>query len=216
MTDVPEHPKIYHITHVDNLAKIAESGELLSDAKRIEFDLACQVVGMSDIKQRRLEELSVKCHPGTKVGEYVPFYFCPRSVMLFILFRGNHPDLTYDGGQRPIVHLEADLRNVVAWANAHQRKWAFSDCNAGARYARFWASLGDLANIAWDAIEDSDFSDPVVKEGKQAECLIYGTFPWELVESIGVHNAEIATQIKKTLVDTEHTPTVNVKKEWYY
>jgi len=53
----------------------------------------------------------VKCHPGTKVGQYVPFYFCPRSIMLYILHRGNHPDLDYREGQGPILHLQADSRN---------------------------------------------------------------------------------------------------------
>jgi ssDNA thymidine ADP-ribosyltransferase, DarT len=28
------------------------------------------------------------------VGEYVPFYFCPRSITLFLLHKGNHVDLT--------------------------------------------------------------------------------------------------------------------------
>jgi hypothetical protein len=75
------------------------------------------------------------CHPGTKVGEYVPFYFCPRSIMLFLLHKGNHVDLTYRGGQRPIVHLEADLRTVVEWADSIERRWAFGNRNAGARYS---------------------------------------------------------------------------------
>jgi hypothetical protein len=73
---------------------------------------------MSEIKRRRLEELEVDCHPGTKVGAYVPFYLCPRSMMLFLLHKGNHVDLTYTGGQRPIVHLQADLRRVVEWAES--------------------------------------------------------------------------------------------------
>ena len=68
---------------------------------------------MSGIKRRRLEDLEVYCHPGTKVGDYVPFYFCPRSVMLFVIHRANHPELTYREGQGPIVHLEADLPSVI-------------------------------------------------------------------------------------------------------
>ena len=108
----PKDPKIYHITHLDNLPQIVDS-VLWSDAERIRRALNRTVVGMSEIKRRRLEELEVECHPGTKVGEYVPFYFCPRSIMLFLLYRGNHPDLTYRGGQSPIVHLEADLRAGV-------------------------------------------------------------------------------------------------------
>ena len=72
---------------------------------------------MSEIKRRRLEELDVKSHPGTKVGQYVPFYFCFRSIMLYLLYQGNHPELTYRGGQRPIIHLEADFNATVEWAN---------------------------------------------------------------------------------------------------
>jgi hypothetical protein len=53
-------------------------------------------VGMSEIKENRMR-LSVKCHDGDTVGEYVPFYFCPRSIMLF---KANHPGLTYRGGDR--------------------------------------------------------------------------------------------------------------------
>ena len=115
MAQVPTHPKIYHITHVRNLPQIVEAGVLWSDAKRIELGLSCDVVGMSHIKQRRLREIEVSCHEGTHVGDYVPFYFCPRSIMLYILHMGNHPDLNYNGGQRPILHLQADLHAVVEW-----------------------------------------------------------------------------------------------------
>ena len=56
-------------------------------------------IGMSAIKERRLG-LPVVCHPGDHVGGDVPFYFCPRSIMLFLINRANHPDLVYRGGQR--------------------------------------------------------------------------------------------------------------------
>ena len=74
----PKNPKIYHSTHLNNLPQIVDS-VLWSDAERIRRALNCTIVGMSEIKRRRLEELEVDCHLCTKVGEYVPFYFCPRS-----------------------------------------------------------------------------------------------------------------------------------------
>jgi hypothetical protein len=128
----PKNPKIYHITHLENVPQIVDR-VLWSDSERIRRALNCRIVGMSEIKRRRLEELEVDCQPGTKVGDYVPFYFCPRSIMLFLLHRGNHPDVTHRGGQRPIVHLEADLHAVVAWADSVPRRWAFSNGNAALR-----------------------------------------------------------------------------------
>lgn len=83
MTTPPARPKVYHITHMDNLPSIVADGELLSDAAVIAKGGPAQPIGMSGIKRRRVEELEVDCYPGTKVGDYVPFYFCPRSVMLY-------------------------------------------------------------------------------------------------------------------------------------
>ncbi len=85
MTTPPQQPKNYHITHVDNIPEVIRPGYIFSDSKRIADGLDCNIIGMSTIKQRRLEEIEVTCHAGTKVGAYVPFYFCPRSIMLYIL-----------------------------------------------------------------------------------------------------------------------------------
>ena len=112
---------------------------------------------MNGIKQRRIETLEVACHPGTKVGGYVPFYFCPRSVMLYLLYQANHPNLTYREGQGPIVHLESELRSVVQSADANRQPWAFTTSNAGASYAQFFSDLSSLAQIDWDAVRAADW-----------------------------------------------------------
>ncbi|RLB90756.1 MAG: DUF4433 domain-containing protein [Deltaproteobacteria bacterium] len=216
MTTPPQQPKIYHITHVDNLAEIIRHGNIYSDARRIAAGLDCNIIGMSTIKWRRLEEIEVTCHAGTKVGEYVPFYFCPRSIMLYILYMGNHPELTYRGGQRPIVHLQADFHATVEWANRHNVRWAFSDRNAGAYFADFFNNLDNLDKVNWEAVAATDFRDMQVKEGKQAEFLVYDAFPWTLVEKIGVVNAEIRARVQQILRNAGHRPPIAVEPSWYY
>jgi hypothetical protein len=170
----PDQPKIYHITHVDNLPSILAEGCLVSDATIMARGGPARAVGMSGIKQRRLG-LSVECHQGDYVGDYVPFHFCSRSVMLYLLYRGNHPELTYTGGQGPIVHLEANLYDVVAWADAQGRRWAFTLSNAGAYYAQFRSTLDQLDEIKWNAVSARDWSAPDIKEAKQAEFLLHGS-----------------------------------------
>ena len=103
---VPAHPKIYHIVHVDNLASIVADGCLWSDAVMVQRQ-GGTVIGMGSIKQRRLG-LPVSCHNGLRVGDCVPFYFCSRSIMLYVIHCANHPELAYRGGQQPIVHLDAN------------------------------------------------------------------------------------------------------------
>ena len=216
MAKVPTRPKVYHITHLRNLPGIIEAGVLWSDRKRIELGMGCDVVGMSHIKQRRLHEIDVDCHDNTRVGDYVPFYFCPRSVMLYLLHMGNHPELNYTEGQRPILHLEADLRAVVAWADQYLRRWAFTDRNAGTYYVDFYADLEQLDQVNWTAVRATDFRDARIKEGKQAEFLVYDSFPWELVERIGVLNAQVQEQVEEAINEASHQPEAQVKRAWYY
>lgn len=216
VTSVPDNPKIYHITHIDNLPGILERGCLWSEARCLEENWQCTVVGMSQIKRRRLQEIGVTCHPGTTVGQYVPFYFCPRSIMLYILHRGNHPDLDYRGGQQPIVHLEADLKDAVKWADEHARYWAVSDRNAGTYYVSFYDDLADLTEINWDAVVATDWRDPTIKEGKQAEFLMLDSFPWELVDKVGVIDQRTLTDVNRILREAEHKPLVSIQRDWYY
>jgi len=216
MTQPPAQPKIYHITPLDNLPKIVESSCLWSDAKRIELGLDCKVVGMSTIKERRLEKIEVSCRPGTKVGQYVPFYYCPRSVMLYILHRGNHPEINYTQGQPPIVHLQLDLTRCRRWADDHGVPWAIAPTNAGAFYTDFYNSAADLSRIDWNAVNNRDFRDSNVKEKKQAEFLVYESVPWSLVEHVGVFDQNGVRAVRSAMAASPHRPPVRVENSWYF
>ncbi len=216
MTTPPTRPKLYHITHVDNLRKIAADGELLSDAAMMARGGPVQAVGMSGIKRRRVEELEVDRHPGTKVGDYVPFYFCPRSVMLYVIHCANHPELTYRGGQEPIVHLEADLHAVVQWAERSGARWAFSLSNAGAYYTEFRSRVEELDQLDWPALAATYFRPAEVKERKQAEFLVHGRLPFGLIERVGVCSAAVQAQAAAALAGTGRQPPIEVRQEWYF
>ena len=215
----PARPKIYHIVHVDRLASIAADGYLLSDAVISGRQGAGTTIGMSKIKQRRLT-LPVSSRPGLNVGECVPFYWCPRSVMLYLIHKNNDPDLTYHGGQRPIVHLEADFLRTIDWAEEDGKRWAFTLSNAGTYYFEDRCDLGQLNQINWDAVGTIWWSGrnvaASVKEGKQAECLIEERFPWELVERIGVFSKAIANRVDHALTSVIHRPTIETQRDWYY
>ena len=211
---VPTQPKIYHIVHVDNLASIIADGRLLLDAVMVQRQ-GGTIIGMGSIKQRRLG-LPVSCHMGLRVGDCVPFYFCSRSIMLYVIHCANHPELAYRGGQQPIVHLEADLQQAVQWAAMNGLRWAFSLSNAGAYYTQFRSELDQLGEVNWDAVAATDFRPADVKEAKQAEFLVQDSFPWHLVERIGVHSQAIAPRVANALHGAAHRPVIEIKRDWYY
>ncbi len=191
------------------------AGGLYSDAQMIKKGGPAAAIGMSNIKMRRLK-LPVHSHPPHCVGDFVPFYFCPRSVMLYILHRGNHPELSYRDGQLPIVHLEADLKAVVDWAEKNGHPWAFSLSNAGAHYTEFRDDLADLRDVNWEAVGSRFFTSPDIKEGKQAEFLVHGFFPWELVERIGVANQATGQKALAAVSKASHQPLVQIMTGWYF
>lgn len=125
--------------------------------------------------------------------------------MLFLISRG-HQDLAYNGGQGPIVHLEADLHATVQWANAQARHWAFTLSNAGSYYFEDRADLAQLNEINWDAVAARIWHQ--CKEPKQAEFLLEQSFPWHLVERIGVQSRQIYTQVANALPAQGHRSMV--------
>ncbi|NLX27176.1 MAG: DUF4433 domain-containing protein [Lentisphaerae bacterium] len=213
MSTPPSNPKIYHIVHVDRLPSILSDGHLFCDATMSGRTSTGTIIGMPKIKERRLNN-PLASNLGLFVGDCVPFYFCPRSVMLYLIHRGNSTEISYRGGQAPIIHLEADLRKTVAWAEQNNLRWAFTLSNAGARYFEDLCDLANLSKVDWQAVRATDWWS--CRDGKQAEFLVEARFPWHLIERIGVYSLERRVEVSNKLVSATHKPLVEVKTDWYY
>lgn len=203
---VPANPAIFHITHVDNLASIIAHGCLWSDSQRIVRNLVTTNIGYSHIKLRRLNR-SVTAGAGGRLGDYVPFNFCPRSVMLYVVSRGH---LDYTGGQDEIVHLVSSVNTATTMG----KPWAFTDRHADLAYASYFASLKELSEVDWNVMPSRYWADDETKEKRQAEFLVHESFPWAAVEGIGVKSAALAAKVQALLQGG--TPPVAVRPDWYY
>lgn len=79
---------------------------------------------------------------------------------------------------------------------------------------------GDLADghgvgeIDWTAVQTRDWRG--CKDGKQAEFLLEHSFPWTLVERIGVHTMATYRKVMPALPAAGHRPRVEVIDDWYY
>lgn len=210
----PAEPKIYHIVHADRLPSIIADDFLWCDAEIARRLPPGTTIGMDNIKERRLKILHLTSHPDLHVGDCVPFYFCSRSIMLYLIHQANHPELSYRGGQDPIVHLEADLKQVVAWAEGQDLRWAFTLSNAGAYYFEDRCDLSKLDEIDWPAVDARNWRQ--CKEGKQAEFLIEHRFPWKLVSRIGVFSRSIYLNTSAAVQAAGHKPPIEIRPDWYY
>ncbi len=199
---------IYHITHISNLTSVIREGRLWCDWQRITRGFANTNIGYSHIKARRMRHpVTVAAH-GT-LGNYVPFNFCPRSVMLYVVSRG-HDD--YREGQYPIVHLVSSTKTIEAIG----RPWLFTDRHADLGYANQFDSLDRLNEVDWTVMPLTYWNDPEIKERRQAEFLVHDWCPWEAIEVIGVIDHEVAALANAAIAEADHKPRVEVRRDWYY
>ncbi len=210
---VPEDIKLYHIVHLDRLPAIIQDGFLWCDAVVQQKSSSGTTIGLNSIKERRLK-LPLTSYPNLYVGECVPFYFCPRSVMLFMFYKDNNHDITYHEGQEPIIHLVADLRQVVEWASRKEKRWVFTDTNAGSFYFNDFNDLAHLDKIDWQAVQAMYWQN--CRENKQAEFLLENQLPFELIESIGVCSAKQLYNVQEIISLSGHKTPVKIMTNWYY
>lgn len=104
---------IYHITDVENLPSILGDGGLHSDA--VMAARKPTIIGHPHIKTRRLTQNRVACCGNRFVGEFVPFYFCPRSPMLYTVNIGATG--REKGCQRTILHLVSSVATGIGLGN---------------------------------------------------------------------------------------------------
>src|SRR5947208_16462090 len=81
MTAHNRNPRLYHITHVDDIASVLSEGGLWCDNERNKQGIDAVRIGYSHIKARRAVR-RVPCGPGGTVGDYVPCFLCPRPPLL--------------------------------------------------------------------------------------------------------------------------------------
>ena len=202
----PEQVLIYHITDVVNLLGLIAENALYSDALMAKRNP--ETIGYDHIKKRRLKDIPVPCCGWRYVGEFVPFYFCPRSPMLFTLNKGatGRPE----GCQKSVVHLVSTMAAGIATGKA----WAVSSGNAGAFHTTFAAKLEALDALDWEAIRATQWQSK--QHQKSAEFLVADSFPWTAIQQIGCQNSTTADKVKALLADVAHQPAVAIKTNWYY
>ncbi|MEG4574401.1 DUF4433 domain-containing protein [Microcoleus sp. N3A4] len=204
---------IYHITPIDNLESIIAQSGLLAYNVMLETKTNYTNIAYENIQDRRAR-IRVPCGAGGVLHDYIPFYFAPRSPMLYTINRGNVK--SYSQGQSTVIHLVSSVENI----DAAGLSFVFTDGHAVMAFTEFFDDLNDLGAIDWDVMESRYWNDTNEdndrKRRRQAEFLVRNFFPWQLITEIGVINSTIKSQAENFLQNFTHKPSVIVRKNWYY
>jgi len=206
---------LFHITHLNNLKGIIESKGLFSDSRVDASGLAINGIAHNHIKERRLKT-PVHIAPGGVVADYVPFYFAPRSPMLYAIHRGNVEH--FSEGQEKIVYLVSNATDVASKCN-----FCFTDGHATMVFTKFFHDINQLENVVdWEIMKEKFWNDTDEdsdrKRRRQAEFLVKDFFPLELIQYVGVFNNKYLSEVKSIFEQFEgcHHPNFLVKRNWYY
>jgi hypothetical protein len=137
----------HHALHPhQNLPGILAAGCLRAD-NLVDRSSGLQVEAADlDIKASR-KSVQVPLAPHGCVADYVPFYFAPRSPMLYRLYKGGVPN--YAGGQDPLVYLISSAEAVAA-AGA---SFVFSDGNCASAVTCFASDLTQIESVVdWEVM----------------------------------------------------------------
>lgn len=207
-------PDVFHITHVTNLPSIIAEGALYCDEARRQGQVTPVRIGYTDLKDRRART-EVPVPPGGMLSEYVPFYFGPRSPMLYTINRGNVPG--YGDGQGPLVHLVADSYTIEAAGH----DVVFTDGHPVILLSEFSNDLSQIPDMVdlplmgeryWYDTDD----DPDRKRRRQAELLVHRQLSFESIHRIGVMSQDTAILVDQALDGLAQAPEVAVERGWYY
>ena len=205
--------KIYHITDAGNLESILQQGGLYSTNALMGQGADYTSIAYEGIQDRRAV-FPVPCGPGGVLHDYIPFYFGPRSPMLYTINRGNVSSCP--NGQKTIVHLVSTAEAV----NEAGLQFVFTDGHGIVAWSNYDDGLGDLDQIDWPLMEATYWYDKIEdmdrKRRRQAEFLVHNLMPWFLIDEVVVLSSAVEQQVSNLLESAEQTTLVRTDRSWYY
>jgi hypothetical protein len=203
-------PAISHFTDVANLPAILTAGELRCHAHAP----TASDIGDQSIKARRTL-VSVTCAPGGKVCDYAPFYYAPRSPMLFSIKSGNVSGVNSD--QRPLIYLVSSTEAAYAAG----LECVFTDGNAAVAVTSFFNDPVELANVVdWPLMRGrywfNTADDPDRRRRRMAEFLVHRALPLELVVEFAVYDQRMAAHVATMTAAAGLAQPVSVRRDWYF
>lgn len=208
---VPYPTPVFRILHIDNLDIILKRGAMYAGNFIPKDGLPYKAIHDEGVQNYRS---AFQVPDGRCLLDFLPFYFGPRSPMLYRLSRNSVQG--YNGGQAPIIYLVLEAHDF----EYPDFDFLFTDAQANKAYTRYYDDLRDLDKLDWATIYHRVWHDTIDDNGrkgrKQAEFLVYEKCPLEMVRAICVYDEKRKEQTLEALAQYGFNLPVEIKSEWYY
>ncbi|WP_080874434.1 type II toxin-antitoxin system toxin DNA ADP-ribosyl transferase DarT [Oceanobacillus timonensis] len=208
-----ESKLLYHITDYRNLPSILVKGHLATHSFVSSKQMPYSDIAHQSIQYRRITK-KVDVYPYGVLHDYVPFYFAPRSPMLYALSNGRVEG--FQGTQDDIIYLVTSIDNIVN----REKEFVFTDGHAIMFITEFYNDLNDLKELDWDVLKSRYWNDtnedPDRKRRRQAEFLVYHSAELDLFLGIGVRNNDMKHKVNEILKEYNVDMQVLTRPSFYY
>lgn len=181
---VPDRIDLFRMVHHANVRHILDHG--LCNRSHPHFDPAYVDIGHPEIIDKRTAQ-PVGLAGNGDLGDYVPFYFCGHTPMLFNIITGRYG--LPQRPQRDLVLIHCPLPRIT---DAGLR-YVYTDGNAKVSISKTFTDLADMEQLDWDAIGSDDFR--IAEHGpdrirrKHAEFLVHAHVPVGCIAALIVLDA---------------------------
>jgi hypothetical protein len=206
--------RIYHLTHVSNLAEILSAGRIFADANsswesRPAVDISSE--------QTRLARRAALLDADRSVAHYVPFSLAPKSSVWEGILTGFADDRLSIAARGIVpadfVILVSTVKHAFEGASidtASVAQLAVTDGDAASPLTRF-GSTRDAAERQLRKLRADQLSEVIL----DAELLVADEFPFERITLVGVANDRARDVVKAILQEGSHRPKVAVYPPWF-
>jgi len=207
----PEKALIWRILHRENLPWVLQNGVHCGNS--LVRSPQWVSIGNAELIDKRAVR-PVPVLPGGVLGDYVPFYFTPFSVMLRNIHTGWNGIKQVSNAD--ILILVSSLHRVSELGLS----FLFTDSHAYSGLASFYDDLAQLERIDWALLQRRDFKrdpeDPGKLERYQAEALVHQQVPLAALLGIVCYTDAVRAQIEGKIEGLGIALPVHTRPNWYF
>ena len=203
----------YRISHIQNIQHILQNGLCTKHHPKASANFInignTEIIGVRD-------DMPVRLKGYGNIGEYVPFYFTPKSMMLFNIITGHRQPIVPKQRKEDIIVIRCLIKDI-----SKAGRFFFTDGQANEKtLTTHYDDLAALDNIDWSIIQRGDFKKEAADTDKtrryQAEFLVFHHVPVNYIESINVYNDKAGTFVHKEMAKTDLLIPIRVVKEYFF
>lgn len=192
----PTKAGIFRIVHVENVQWIFAHGGLHCQKSSVQNPDYVNIGNESLISKRSSQPVPIP--PRGTLGNYVPFYFTPHSLMMYNIMTGHG---VRKRENREIVIFFSSLHRLCQFGV----QFVFTNQHACSIDVEFFSDTDDLSQIDWELLRRRDFKTGDMDPGKQvryqAEALAYDHVPLSAIQGVACYDDNIKRRLELQLKD---------------